>query len=555
MKPEKESHNLEHHWTRSAVVYQIYPRSFKDSNGDGIGDLRGIIQKLDYLNDGTERSLGINAIWINPIYPSPMKDFGYDVSDYYSIDPLFGTMADFETLVSYAHARTIKILMDFVPNHTSSQHPWFLESRSSRMNKKRDWYIWRDPKPDGNPPNNWLSVFGGPAWTFDATTGQYYLHSFLKDQPDLNWRTIEVREEMEHVLRFWLQKGVDGFRTDSISYLIKDDGFRDDPPNPNYIAGRSNPYDALLHIYSQGRPELLSAANTLCKVLDAYPHAFMVSEAYLGIPKMVELYRACDNNLHAPFNFNLITLPWNGESFKTFIDEFDAHLRPDDCPNYVFGNHDRSRVATRLGQKRARIAAVLQCTLRGMPFIYYGEEIGMEDLPVKEETGLDPWGKNVPGFNLGRDPERTPMQWDDTLHAGFSTSTPWLPLANNFRTINVARESLNPRSMLTLYRTLIHIRTHTPALLNGSYHSLPLQGGKDIFSFIRIYKKEGILIMINFSDTSHVVSFSEDVLRGFLNTGCRVLCNTECNDAKKYMNIDTLTLRPYEAYVLALPSK
>lgn len=387
-------------WWRRTVVYQIYPRSFRDSDKDGVGDLNGIIEKLDYLNDGTDRSLGMNAIWLNPIYKSPMKDFGYDISDYRDVDPMFGNLKAFDHVVKEAHRRNIKIIMDFVANHTSSEHPWFKESRSSKGNPKRNWYIWRDAKPDGSPPNNWLSVFGGSAWTYDEETKQYYMHSFLPDQPDLNWRDKAVRDEMADILRFWLKRSVDGFRTDAVYHLIKDAEFRDDPPNLNYAAGRQDPYKSLLHIYSQGRPELKETTNTLCNVLGVHSgDVYMVSEAYIGVPQMAEFYQACDNGLHAPLNFNLMTIPWSGVSFKRFIDDFETSLRPSDWPNYVLGNHDRSRLATRIGQERARLAAMLMFTLRGMPFIYYGEELGMEDVTIPESDCLDPRGKNVPGFN------------------------------------------------------------------------------------------------------------------------------------------------------------
>lgn len=552
--------NLSEHWTRSAVVYQIYPRSFKDSNRDGIGDLKGIINKLDYLNDGTEKSLGIGAIWLNPIYASPMKDFGYDISDYRKIDPVFGTLDDFDRLIVESHKRGIKVLMDFVPNHTSDEHPWFKESRSSRDNKKRDWYIWRDPKSDarlqdgqGGAPNNWLSVFGGSAWTRDDATGQYYMHSFLPSQPDLNWRNQEVRDEMGEILRFWLKKGVDGFRTDAVYHLIKDDKFRDDPPNPNYVAGRNEPYDSLLHIYSQGRPELIETANAICNILGEHSNdAYMVSEAYLDLPHMIELYKACDNGLHAPFNFNLMTLPWSGESFKKFIDEFEARLGPNDWPNYTFGNHDRSRVATRLGQARARLAAALQFALRGMPFIYYGDELGMEDVSIAPETIRDPWGKNVPGFNVGRDPERTPMQWDASPHAGFSAAKPWLPIAGNYKTINVSAESDDPRSMLNFYRTLIHVRAKSEALLSGAYRPLNLQGNGNVFSFIREHGGEGVFVAINFSDEEYNVSFSQNMLFGFSPRKCRIVCNTGCDSFGEDINIERMNLRPYEATLITL---
>lgn len=545
--------NLDEHWSRRAVVYQIYPRSFKDSNGDGIGDLNGIIEKLDYLNDGTDASLGIGAIWINPVYTSPMKDFGYDISDYRNIDPTFGNLTDFDRLVAEAHRRGIKVIMDFVPNHSSSEHPWFKESRSSRDNPKRDWYIWRDPGLDGGPPNNWLSVFGGSAWSRDDATGQYYMHSFLTSQPDLNWRHKEVQREMMDTLKFWLQRGVDGFRTDAIYHMIKDDQFRNDPPNPDYVPGKGDLFGSLLHVYSQGRPELKDTTNTMCHVLSEHAEAtYMVSEAYLGLPQMAEMYKACDNSLHAPLNFNLIDMPWRARAFKEFIDSFEVNLGPNDWPNYTFGNHDRSRVATRLGKARARLAAMLQFTLRGMPFIYYGDELGMADVNISSENTLDPWGKNVPGFDVGRDPERTPMQWDRSPHAGFSDADPWLPVASDYQIANVDAESRDRRSMLSYYRDLIHARAKSDAILLGSYRPLELQGNGDVFSFLREHGDQGALVIMNFSDGERTGSFSTNALRGFSPAKSRIVCDTGCDLRGDKVNLERIVLRPYEGHIVQL---
>jgi len=541
---ENINKDINKNWSRRAVVYQIYPRSFKDTDGDGVGDLKGIIEKLDYLNDGTDASLGITAIWLNPIYKSPMKDFGYDISDYRDIDPIFGDLDIFDRLVAEAHNRGIKLIMDFVPNHTSSEHQWFQESKRARDNSKRDWYIWRDPKTDDSPPNNWLSVFGGSAWTRDEKTGQYYMHSFLSDQPDLNWRNKDVRDEMADVLRFWLKRGVDGFRTDAVYHLIKDDEFRDDPPNPNYNASRDEPYNALLHVYSQGRPELAETANTLCNVLGEHSsNIYMVSEAYLGLSQMMELYKACDNSLHAPFNFNLMTLSWNATAFKKFIDEYEEKLGLDDWPNYTLGNHDRSRLATRLGQDRARLAAMMQFTLRGMPFVYYGDELGMEDVQMPAETIIDPWGKNLPGFGVGRDPERTPMQWNSNLNAGFSDGAPWLPVAPDYKEKNVEHESQNSNSMLSFYKELIHHRTKSPALLTGVYKSME-SGNGYVFIFGRECVSEELLVAINFTDTEQTTTAPAE---GTL------LCNThrgKCGGEK--IQTTQLKLKPYEGLIIRL---
>lgn len=523
-------------WSRYAVVYQIYPRSFKDSNGDGIGDLHGIIEKLDYLNDGTEKSLGIGAIWLSPIYKSPMKDFGYDISDYTDIDPVFGNLETFDHLIKEAHKRNIKIIMDFVANHTSIEHPWFKESRSSKTNPKRDWYIWKDPKSDGSPPNNWLSVFGGSAWTLDRKTNQYYLHSFLPEQPDLNWRNIEVKTAMEEVLEFWIHRGVDGFRSDATSHLIKDDQFRDDPLNPNY-KGSEDSYKRLLHIYSQGRPEALDTINTFCSVLGLHKDKYIVSEAYLDIPEMTRLYKACSNNLHAPFNFNLISLPWDAKLVKNHIDSFEASLSKDDWPSYVLGNHDRLRVATRVGEKRARLLAMLLFTLRGMPFVYYGEELGMEnvDVPVNKQ-------KDLVGNRLAanRDGERTPMQWDGSVYAGFSIVEPWLPVGKKYKDVNVEKELNDSLSMLHLYRQLIHYRAHNHVLLHGSYRSLDL-GDNHVFAYLRELGDEKVLVVLNFSKDKESVSFPYQK--------AKVICTTNREKEGKIVSLKKITLAPYQGYV------
>lgn len=526
-------------------MYHIYPRSFKDSNGDGIGDLEGIIEKLDYLNDGTPRSLGIGVIWLSPIYKSPLADFGYDISDYTDIESVFGDLATFDRLVEEAHRRNIKVVMDFVLNHTSIEHPWFLESRASKINPKRDWYIWKDPKRDGSPPNNWLSVFGGSAWTFDEKTEQSYLHQFLPEQPDLNWRSPEVREAMFAVMRFWLKRGVDGFRSDAIWHLMKDEKFRDEPPNPAYVPGRDDPYSSLFHIYTQGQPEVFSTADALCDTLEEYDDTFMISEAYISIPEMMKFYRACDNQLHAPFNFHLISLPWKAEVYRQFIDEFEASLAAGDLPNYVLGNHDRSRVATRLGRDRARTAAMLLLTMRGLPVLYYGDEIGMVDVPIPAEEVKDPVEKQVPGLGLGRDPERTPLQWSKEEHAGFSKVAPWLPVAQDYKAYNVEVESNDPRSLLNLYRRIIHYRNSSPALRYGRYSSLDIKQ-ESIFGYLRESDEEKLLVLLNFSEKDQLVS-SGEFDRG------KIVCNTYLDrDNGEPIDLKTVSLKPYEGLLITV---
>jgi alpha-glucosidase len=331
-------------WWKHGVVYQVYPRSFQDTNGDGVGDLKGISERLDYLT-----WLGVDAIWISPIYPSPMADFGYDVSDYCNIDPLFGSLDDFDRLVAEAHARKIKIILDFVPNHTSERHPWFLESRASRVNPKRDWYIWRDGKPDGSPPNNWLSQFGGPAWAREARTGQYFLHSFLPDQPDLNWRNPDVRAAMYDVLRFWLDRGVDGFRVDVIWLLIKDAALRDNPPNPNYRSTEAGIH-RFLQVYSADQPETHEVIAEMRSVLDHYEERVLIGEIYLPIERLVTYYGQDLRGAQLPFNFQLLHTAWTATAVGKLVTDYEAALPSGGWPNWVLGNHDQPRIAARVGR-------------------------------------------------------------------------------------------------------------------------------------------------------------------------------------------------------------
>ena len=478
-----------HLWWQGGTIYQIYPRSFMDSNDDGVGDLPGVTSQLDYL-----QWLGIDAIWISPIFPSPMADFGYDVADYTDIHPLFGTLADFDILVAEAHQRGLKVILDYVPNHTSDQHPWFIESRSSRHNPKRDWYIWRDAAPDGGPPNNWLSVFGGSAWTWDATTGQYYYHAYLKEQPDLNWRQPAVQAAMLDVLRFWLERGVDGFRVDALRQLIKDEQFRDNPANPTYHP-RLSPYHALLPVYSTDQHEVHSMIALMRRVADAYDARLLIGELYLPIERLVTYYGVGGSGVHLPFNFHLILVPWQARQIAALIDTYEAALPPGGWPNWVLGNHDQHRIASRVGLAQARIAAMLLLTLRGTPTLYYGDELGMRDVRIPPELVQDPWEKNVPGLGLGRDPERTPMQWDTNPNAGFTSSTPWLPIAADAAAVNVAVQREDPTSMLTLYRRLITLRRATPALSVGAY--APLQADGDVLAYVRTADEQRWLVVLN----------------------------------------------------------
>jgi len=457
-------------WWQRGSIYQIYPRSFQDTNADGVGDLEGIRRRLDYL-----AALGVDAVWISPVYPSPMADFGYDISDYRGIDPLFGTLADFDRLLAETHARGLKLLLDFVPNHTSDRHPWFVESRSSRQNPKRDWYLWRDPAPDGGPPNNWLANFGGSGWEFDQPTGQYYYHAFLAQQPDLNWRNPEVRQAMFDALRFWLDRGVDGFRVDVLWLLIKDDQFRDNPPNPAWRPDQPN-IERLLQVYSADRPEIHAVVAELRGVLDAYPDRVLIGEIYLPLRRLVTYYGDDMKGAQLPFNFQLISAVWNAAGIARIIAEYEAALPTAAWPNWVLGNHDQKRIATRIGAAQARVAAMLLLTLRGTPTLYYGDELGLEDVPVAPDRAQDPWARNEPGLGLGRDPARTPMPWDASPGAGFTDSEPWLPLNPDHPTRNVAALSADGRSILTLYRSLITLRRERAGLHEGDIAAIRAEG-------------------------------------------------------------------------------
>jgi alpha-glucosidase len=473
-------------WWRDGVIYQIYPRSFQDSNNDGVGDLRGILSRLDYLVE-----LGIDAIWISPFYPSPMADFGYDVANYCDVDPLFGTLADFDALIQAIHQRGLKLILDFVPNHTSNQHPWFIESRSSRTNPKRDWYLWRDPAPDGGPPNNWMSHFGGPAWALDSTTGQFYSHAFLAEQADLNWRNPEVREAMYAAMRFWLDRGVDGFRMDVLWLLIKDDQFRDNPPGGE-------------EIYNADQPGTQAIVREMRALLDQYGDRVLIGEIYLPLKALVRYYGepAQGPVLHLdgaqmPFNFQLILTAWDAEAIAKLICGYEADLPDRAWPNYVLGNHDQKRLASRIGTDQARVAAVLLLTLRGTPTMYYGDELGMPDARISPDQVRDPAEKNQPGRGQGRDPERSPMLWENRENAGFTASgtATWLPLVWDWANFTVETEASDQGTMLKLYRRLLALRRERPELSAGCIEKVRNESG--VLSYDRCHAGKRITVMLN----------------------------------------------------------
>ena len=486
-------------WWKHGIIYQIYPRSYQDAIGpgaagaDGVGDLPGIQQRLDYL-----AWLGIDAIWISPIYPSPMADFGYDVSDYVDIHPMFGTLADMDALIAAAHERDIRVILDLVPSHTSEAHPWFQESRSARDNPKREWYMWEDPAPGGGPPTNWLSRFDGKSgWEWDPATEQYYFHSFLKEQPDLNWRNPAVREAMFDVMRFWFDRGVDGFRVDVAYRVMKDPQLRDNPPNPKWEPGM-DPSARLIETYHKNISDSHRFNRWIREIADEYDERVLIGEINLPLEKLVKHYGAGDE-FHLPQNINLHDTPWEASAIRALADRYESLLPGGAWPNWVLGNHDQHRVASRIGAAQARVALMLLLTLRGTPINYYGDEIGMHDVEIPPDRVQDPWEINVPGLGLGRDPERTPMQWTPGPNAGFCPPDvePWLPIADDYKKNNVEVERDDPTSVLRLVRSLIQLRRQSPALHGGSYRSLHASEG--LFVYLRQAEEQAFLVVLNFT--------------------------------------------------------
>jgi alpha-glucosidase len=525
-------------WWQRGVIYHMYPRSFQDSNGDGVGDLQGIIARLDYLT-----WLGVDALWLSPIFPSPMVDFGYDIADYGNVDPLFGDLETFERLLEQAHRRGLKVMLDFVPNHTSAAHPWFAEARASRISRKRQWYLWHDPAPDGGPPNNWESYFGGSAWTFDQHTGQYYLHQFDARMPELNWRHPEVRAAMYDVMRFWLDRGVDGLRVDVLWMLIKDEQWRDNPMNPDWKA-RDLPWARQVWLYSEDREEVHEVVRDMRAVIDSYAERVLIGEIYLPLPRLLRYYGERLQGVHFPFNFHLVLLPeWNAQAIQQAVETYEAALPVGAWPNWVLGNHDKPRLASRIGRLAARVATMLLLTLRGTPTWYYGDELGMQDVPIPAHLAQDPQGKRQPGF--GRDPARTPMPWDDGPNAGFCpvNVAPWLPLAADYQQINMAVEREDARSQLALTRALLSLRRTKPALHSGSYQTLASQS-EHCFAYLREQGEQRMLITLNFSAEAQVVRIPE------VGQGCLLLSTSL--DREEQVNLAALALRSYEGCIIEL---
>ncbi|MGH4016266.1 MAG: alpha-amylase family glycosyl hydrolase [Pseudonocardiaceae bacterium] len=522
-------------WWQKAVFYQIYPRSFVDGNGDGTGDLQGIVSHLDYLSD----MLGVNAIWLSPVYPSPMVDNGYDVSDYYGVDPLFGSLQDFDLLVEQVHARGLHILMDWIPNHTSDRHRWFQEARRSRGDPRRDWYVWRDSAPDGGPPNNWRSFFprNGSAWTLDPATSQWYLHSFLQNQPDLNWDNPAVEAAMQDTLRFWLRRGVDGFRVDALPLIGKDAGLRPNP-DPEKAWGP----------YNIDWPSVHERLRGLRKVCQSYGDRILVGEVNVLDMERLSRYLASGDELHLAHNFLFLQEEWTAAAVQAFIDRVEHALAAPVLPSWYLGNHDNSRVVTRLGggpqgAARARIAAVLLLTARGAPFIYQGEELGLTDSAVPAQFLMDV---------DGREPQRVPMPWrppSSTVGGGFTTGSPWLPLHDRAESLNVAAQLTDETSMLSLYRRLLRYRAETSALREGEYQSL--LGPDGTIAYLRQTLRERVLVVLNMTSATASVALEGQVgeVRGDL------VLSTDARRLPVPVNLNNIQLSADEGLILALPTR
>ena len=533
-----------HQWWQHAVFYEIYPRSFADRNSDGIGDLKGIESKLGYL-----QKLGVDAIWITPCYPSPQVDFGYDVSDYENIDPMYGTLADFDHLANAAKGKHIRIIMDFVMNHTSDQHPWFLNSKSSPTSLHRDWYVWRDGKGDGKPPNNWISGFGGSTWKLDPATGQYYYHYFAAAQPDLNWRNPAVEKAMFDVTRFWYRHGASGFRLDAVDLLFEDPELRDNP----VLAGFNEMGDPkMLDQYNGKLPENHAVLRRLRGVAEENG-AVLVGETYTdSAAELKEYYGTHNDEIQLPMDFMFCKV--DKLSAPEFRKQIALAESTGGWPTYVIGNHDMERSYVRYGDGKhndeiAKLMAALYLTLRGTPILYYGEELGMTNNdPIRKEDVKDPMGiTGWPGYK-GRDGERTPMQWSDGPNAGFTRGTPWLPIPSTYKKYNVESESKDPNSILQFYRHLLALRHQDRALLDGDY--LPLnEDNANVLSYLRRYQNEAVLVALNMSASVQEINF-DLTKQGFSQARMKVLLTTLNSPPKA--GGDKVSLEPFSVYLARL---
>ncbi|WBL34337.1 alpha-glucosidase family protein [Sinirhodobacter sp. HNIBRBA609] len=490
-------------WWRGAVIYQIYPRSFQDSNGDGVGDLLGIVRRLPHV-----ASLGVDAIWISPFFTSPMRDFGYDVSDYCDVDPMFGSLADLDQVIATAHALGLKVMIDLVLSHTSDQHPWFKESRSSRDNDKADWYVWADPKPDGTAPNNWMSIFGGPAWHWDSRREQYYLHNFLIQQPDLNFHCTAVQQELLAVAKFWLERGVDGFRLDTINFYMHDEQLRDNPPLPvaernDQTAPKVNPYNHQRHIYDKNHPKNVEFLRKLRTLMNGYNAAAVgeVGDSQRGLEILGE-YTSGEDKMQMSYAFELLS--GHAPLSAQFIADTFAHLdrvAPQGWACWAYSNHDVVRHISRWGltPAGARAYATLLMCLKGSVCLYQGEELGLPEAEIAYEDLQDPYGKEFwPEFK-GRDGCRTPMAWEkDAAYAGFSTARPWLPVPSAHHDVAADTAEHDPAALVHHYRRVIAFRKQHSALRAGAMKQVEVQG--DVIRFLRESEDETILCIFNLSD-------------------------------------------------------
>ena len=492
-------------WWRGGVIYQILLRSFQDSSGDGNGDLHGLETRLDYL-----QSLGVDALWLTPIHPSPLHDGGYDISDFDDVHPMYGDMETFMRVLEGVHARGMKLILDWVPNHSSDQHPWFQASRSSRDDPKRDWYVWADPGPDGGPPNNWLSVFGGSAWTMDEGTGQYFYHAFLPEQPDLNWRNPEVRGALCASMRTWLERGVDGFRLDALDMLLETEGLPDNPVNEAFDPEHDAPDRAVLHEHTRDIEELHGIAADLRRVTDEFEERVLLGEMYIPAERVVRYYGSPEQpELHLPLNLALLHADWDADVVMESIDSYAALVPEHGTAAWSLGNHDIGRLATRLGPAQARVAAMLLLTQAGTCTLYYGDEIAMQDGEIPPGKQQDPQGAKFPRLN--RDPARTPMQWSTEPNAGFTTGEPWLPVRDT-GALTVEAQERNGCSPLALYRRLIALRRGTLALRNGVQTGIPREA--PFVAYLRACEEERLLVLLNLSGESHSFDFGDHAERG-----------------------------------------
>jgi alpha-glucosidase len=528
-------------WWKRGVIYEVCVPTFQDSNGDGIGDLPGVRQRLDYL-----QWLGVDALWLTPFFPTLLTDFGYDIIDHAAVDPRMGTLDDFDGLLADVHARGMRVILDLVPNHTSDHHAWFRESAASRTSEKRNWYVWADPAPGGGPPNNWQSDLGGSAWRWHAASRQYFYTAFAEDQPDLNWRAPRVREAIAHVMRFWLDRGVDGFRVDVLWHLAKDQLLRDNPANPDFNPAKDSSCKSLVPAYSADQPDVHDFVAKLREIIDSYDQRLLIGEVYLPIGELVRYYGVERSGVHLPFNFQLIQQSWNAREIRRAVDEYEGSVRADEWPNWVLGNHDQPRVATRIGRDQARVAALLVLTLRGTPTLYNGDELGMLNADIKREDMLDPRARSCEGKGIGRDPFRTPMQWDSSPQAGFTAGKPWLPLAGDHAETNVAAQRDDADSMLALHRELLALRKTSRALCTGSYLPIPVDDADDVFAYARFAADEAYLVALNLSDVARRFTLSPRISDGEV-----VLSTRERGSRGRRVSRD-IELRPHEGLLVRL---